>query len=592
MSMKFEAQSRKRNRVSQEEQETSVELPSGRERLLAVSSDNMTNSPKHLVNQPRVSSRSCNIQESAKSSRNTSALRGLRELDDATESSESRDFPSDDNDSVLRQSDKPKLASRAVLGTRTKRFLVAGEAPIGGLKRPYPREEYEASEQDNKATEGGSPQSTTPKKSSVQETVEQRTQSAESSLISGSGVAVSQIEQQNLDDRRIGLQSKLSGLESYLAMNLQEIEIAKGDRDAARNMPADVFGSALKYLTALEERGLHVLKRIQDVENEIKGLPGLANIIPAKRVILQTYRGEFFDKFLPASINADHRVIEREGFLEFPTTMPYTRIKRLYIRDSYKCIAEQIKDRSVPRHIVNGTPGIGKSLFLVYLLFQLVNEGKRVFFWYGRHRIYFDGDGEVFKLYRFPDDAEESFWDGLWCLFDASGRSTADLDKLDSDLSTIVISMSLRRDRINDFKKPDLAPKTFFMPVWSIEEMKTLSEQVYGSVSDWRDRFEILGGIPRFVFEKIERSPSSIVESAAGQFKLSDTLDLVATDVELTEKVKVVHSIIHIHSEKPYNTSTNQFASEYVLKLVASKLEGAIRREFDNLFNVPIGDNL
>jgi len=152
--------------------------------------------------------------------------------------------------------------------------------------------------------------------------------------------------------------------------------------------------------------------------------------------------------------------------------------------------------------------------------------------------------------------------------------------------------MSLRRDRINDFKKPDLAPKTFFMPVWSIEEMKTLSEQVYGSVSDWRDRFEILGGIPRFVFEKIERSPNSIVESAAGRFKLSDTLDLVATDVELTEKVKVVHSIIHIHSEKPYNTSTNQFASEYVLKLVASKLEGAIRREFDNLFNVPIGDNL
>lgn len=90
-------------------------------------------------------------------------------------------------------------------------------------------------------------------------------------------------------------------------------------------------------------------------------------------------------------------------------------LNRLFVRDCYQSIASSIKP-GVNKTIIKGTPGIGKSLFLIYLLFKLVKEGKRVFFIYLPNAIYFDGKGGVFELRSIPSTVNHDFWsDDLWC---------------------------------------------------------------------------------------------------------------------------------------------------------------------------------
>ncbi len=85
----------------------------------------------------------------------------------------------------------------------------------------------------------------------------------------------------------------------------------------------------------------------------------------------------------------------RDGWISFGQVMPSTNLKNLYIRESYRTIASSINP-GINKAIITGTPGIGKSLFLIYLLWKLVKEGKRVLFIYHPFNIYFDGKGGVF----------------------------------------------------------------------------------------------------------------------------------------------------------------------------------------------------
>jgi hypothetical protein len=100
-----------------------------------------------------------------------------------------------------------------------------------------------------------------------------------------------------------------------------------------------------------------------------------------------------------------------------------------------------------PQAIITGTPGIGKSFFLIYLVWQLVKEGTRVLFIYHPFNIYNDGKGDIFQFEssRLPSDIDYSFWnDTLWYLFDAKCKNEAELGLLPVGLCTFVVSTSPR----------------------------------------------------------------------------------------------------------------------------------------------------
>ena len=284
-------------------------------------------------------------------------------------------------------------------------------------------------------------------------------------------------------------------------------------------------------------------------------------VVPATQLSSFTlYQGGFFNEISSAT--------ESHGFISFRNFIPNTSLNTLYIRDSYRKIASSIKS-GINKVIITGTPGIGKSLFLIYLLWKLVREGKRVLFVYHPFNIYYDGKGGVygFESGNLPSVYDLSFWnDTLWCLFDCKLKKESSLERFPFELCTFILSTSPRREMINDFKKPP-APQYFFMPTWEKAELKAIAP-VFDKSDEWEERFVILGGIPRFVLESTELPAISILEAACSEFSLDDCIRKIGMNSEITDKSKVIHSLVHVKSVSPFTQSSVCFASETALNVI------------------------
>jgi len=215
--------------------------------------------------------------------------------------------------------------------------------------------------------------------------------------------------------------------------------------------------------------------------------------------------------------------------------------------------------------IITGTPGIGKSLFLLYLLWNLVREGKRVLFVYHPKIIYYDGQGNVLELPNIPSIVDNNIWnENLFCLVDA--KNMKDLDKFPYENCTFILSTSPRRDLINDFKKPP-PPQVFYMPLWTQTELHKIAP-LFDNVREWSQRFQILGGIPRYVLENTTHEPEMILRMACKQCELDDCIKMVGLNSEITEKSRIIHSLIHITSTSPFTDSSVCYASQAALDII------------------------
>ena len=284
---------------------------------------------------------------------------------------------------------------------------------------------------------------------------------------------------------------------------------------------------------------------------------------------------------------------EKNGYLSFQDCIPSTKLENIYIRESYKVIksnilalATNLGPKNIPeigKAIVTGTPGIGKSLFLFYLLWNLLKESKRVLFVYHPFTIYFDGQGGVFladqkKLFR-----KENFWTfDLWCLFDAKEKLQNDLRHFRYENCMFVISSSPRRDLVNDFKK-NPEPLYSYMPIWNKEEMEKISGFFQRSSKEWPERFRILGGIPRNVLENTKKSPTQILEAACSNATLEECIKRIGPNSEISEKSNVIHCLIHINSTAPFTDYSVSYASETALNIIARSKEVEAKRKMRDL---------
>lgn len=262
--------------------------------------------------------------------------------------------------------------------------------------------------------------------------------------------------------------------------------------------------------------------------------------------------------------------------------IPSTSLNSLYIRECYRTIASSIItnpgtgiNNNKHKAIITGTPGIGKSMFLIYLLWTLVKEGKRVLVIYHPFNIYYDGKRGVFRfpIGHSPLDTDDSFWnDALWCFFDAKSKKQDDLDKLPYKLCTFIVSTSPRRNMVNDFKKPP-EPQVFCMPTWTEAELEAIAPLFPNANHEWRNRYAILGGIPRHVLEVTTQTPTEMLEAACADCSLDDCMKKIGINSTITEKSKVIHSLIHMTSESPYTNSSVCYASPTARNIIA-RLKG------------------
>ncbi len=349
-----------------------------------------------------------------------------------------------------------------------------------------------------------------------------------------------------------------------------------------------------RNLTAVDEGKEEPLKASSNLDGLGETEEGaLIVVVPSLLLLSSSSIQPSQQQFQPLSIpphqvqffNSIFNATEIDGgpWLSFgKNIMPDTSLNSLYIRECYRAIASSILEgNGSHKAIITGTPGIGKSLFLIYLLWNLVKEGKRVLLIYGTFNIYYDGKGCVlqFESGRLPSDTDYSFWNhSLWCLFDAKSKQKADLDRLPVGLSTFIVSTSPRREMVNDFRKPP-PPQTFYMPVWTETELEAVAPLFPDSNSVWHERFETLGGIPRYVLEDTTQTPTNILEAACRNISLKKCIKEIGLNSEISDKSKVVHSLIHMTSTSPFTNSSVQYASPTAMNIIVREHELAAKHE-------------
>ncbi|RKP15771.1 hypothetical protein ROZALSC1DRAFT_18371, partial [Rozella allomycis CSF55] len=105
------------------------------------------------------------------------------------------------------------------------------------------------------------------------------------------------------------------------------------------------------------------------------------------------------------------------------------------------------------------------------------------------------------------------------------------------------------------------------MPTWTEAELEAIA-YLFPGANQWRDRFVILGGIPRYVLEVTTQDPTEILEAACSDCTLVDCIKKI--DINSTIP-NAVHSLVHVTSTHPYTESSVCYASQKALDIIVRK---------------------
>ena len=297
----------------------------------------------------------------------------------------------------------------------------------------------------------------------------------------------------------------------------------------------------------------------------------------------------------------------------------------VYVRQSYVDLVGIIMLRMQmvkPRHkyatahvqtLILGTPGIGKSLFLAFLMWSIIqrNRGKGTCIVYRNGPSSFlammkvDSRGVDFESFagettpdRFVRAARKS---NCWVLLDACKH----LDEPEAVANTVMVT-SPRDILYNEYKKFADTP---WMPVWDWPELTDCHLKVFNDTvsQEWLNRVaEVSGMIPQLVFEAASTDVSSrvqTVESDAHKAMLKDLnqLNSIVDEVRKGETVAVTsHLIVHCWVSDNYHSDCNpmegyrhvrtRFASPYVHKTMMDRLVKAQLNDIKRIISGKTGD--
>jgi hypothetical protein len=275
------------------------------------------------------------------------------------------------------------------------------------------------------------------------------------------------------------------------------------------------------------------------------------------------------------------KAVMKDHFLEFRNPIPVSRQASLFIRDCYVRLADEIIARN-GHAILTGTPGTGKSLFSFYLLFRLVQMKQKVIFHNHNDIIYFDGNQNVFEVRKTEDFkllGGWKFFDGnIWCLFETDFQQKSDLVKYPAEQCKIFVSTCPDKNIVFDLQQEEGAT-TFYMPVWSKEEISMLVTEHYPKAFDWETRFLMIGGIPRYVLDKKNLDCFHTIKSSVGPFDLNRCLSCPNLDSDASS----IHLLVHMQSQPPFTEYGKIFATDFVEFWICKYYRYQARRDFRSL---------
>ena len=110
------------------------------------------------------------------------------------------------------------------------------------------------------------------------------------------------------------------------------------------------------------------------------------------------------------------------------------------------------------------------------------------------------------------------------------------------------------------------------MPVWSWEEIQAARQHIFPSQpeTDVAGRYSKWGGIPRFVLELTDAADQALLTEALNGCSLSD---LASSMTNLSTATTVSHRLLHQTVDAEYLKGPVVFASDWVLREVASRYQ-------------------
>jgi hypothetical protein len=185
---------------------------------------------------------------------------------------------------------------------------------------------------------------------------------------------------------------------------------------------------------------------------------------------------------------------------------PQTKIKKIYVRKCYRDVFDLLlKNIKMESFAISGTPGIGKSLFFVYILYRLMKDFEEKTLSLRPNRIVYQNATEytcfnlenqtAVELEHLEAKALVRQQDTLYII---DGQTTP----MSSSCIALFIS-SPRSKQYKEFVKQKMA-KEWYFPVWTLEELQSCQIQCYPdlSIEILTERYRVCGGVARFVFHK------------------------------------------------------------------------------------------
>jgi hypothetical protein len=131
------------------------------------------------------------------------------------------------------------------------------------------------------------------------------------------------------------------------------------------------------------------------------------------------------------------------------------------------------------------------------------------------------------------------------------------------------------------------------MPPWTGSELQKIAP-CFPNATEWRYRFEILGGIPRYVLEVTTSEPTKILNVACIHCSLEECSMQIELNSTIPEKSKGIHSLIHMNSRSPFTVSETSvcYASPAALKTIAKRKKVEARREMKYYLSCSDGSHL
>lgn len=313
---------------------------------------------------------------------------------------------------------------------------------------------------------------------------------------------------------------------------------------------------------------------------------------------------------------ANAKLVTDDDWLDFsPESLEYIasgpKVGKIYLRRCYRqlidlmgLVNKGVVETEACRYLITGTPGIGKSLFLIFVLWELLQKNKRVLYCSGSTIVYYDVNGACWIMDAVPGlrvyDITQTdclFWrKDLYCLYDLQDtKESSALERVSYKYCQFFLCTSPKRGSYNDYVKGLNAKRRFFMLIWSEKEMRRIAP-LYTRSNAWEKVYQYLGGIPRSVLSREVHETAALAEIKSGSLicdfhrvkKLTEDPDEVISIDDMDH----IHRIIHIHSTQPFNRPTLKFASEDAIYYVCMAHVAAVENHWKEMVGVDLPQNL